>query len=80
MTVTLIPDQDRYAAALCSPSGEFEVAEGLASGELHVVNRHSVSPGGLRWASADELSWLDPAPEHGVWLLGTGFVSRRFAT
>jgi hypothetical protein len=63
--------------ALGSPIGLVTVAEGLASGELNVVNRHSVSPGGLRWIdSAPDIhgEWGGP----GCWALGTGFVSLRY--
>lgn len=60
--------------ALFSPDGESLVAEGLAEGCLHVVNRHSVSPGGLRWLPKSS----NPEDEiQGCWILGTGFVSFR---
>jgi hypothetical protein len=67
-----------YETALRKGGVENEaiVAEGLARGHLEVVNRSSVSPGGLRFAAREDLDWLDPAPDTGCWLLGTGFVAR----
>jgi hypothetical protein len=69
-----------------SPESEATIAEGLAHKHLHVVNFQVVSPGGLRFVSAQELSFLEEEEEEskgawllgskGAWLLGTGFVSR----
>jgi hypothetical protein len=56
------------------PEAEAIVAEGLASGELVVINLNSVSPGGLRWLSPGELGDDQPG---GCWILGTGFVAVR---
>ncbi len=66
---------DGYAAALRDPLAVDTIAEGLATGELWVINRHSVTPGGLRWV--EDLSWLDghESDTHGAWCLGTGFVA-----
>jgi hypothetical protein len=68
-----------YEAALCAggEANEAIIAEGLARGDLEAVNRISVSPGGLRFASREDLNWLDPAPDTGRWLLGTGFVAMK---
>lgn len=67
--------RDQLVAALFSPTGESVVAEALARGDCEVVNLHSVSPGGLRWAAPGSLG--DGEPIDGSWLLGTGFVVLR---
>jgi len=67
--------RDELIAALGDPSAEDVVAEGIASGELIIVNRHSVSPGGLRWV--EFYDDLDGACEG--WALGTGCVVLRDA-
>lgn len=76
-------EQLQLAEALLMGTSEAEalVAEAIADGRCHVINRHSVSPGGLRFLSAAELDSLqgddadqDPAAD-GTWALGTGFVA-----
>ncbi len=60
-------DRDSRAAVLAA----------LASGEAHVINRHSVSGDELRYVAPEELSFLDDPPDRGQWLCGTGFVAAR---
>ena len=73
------PFRAELAAALVTPGLKAEaiVAEGVAAGYCRVLNRHVVSPGGLRYATADEMAWLDPddPPTEGMWLLGSGILS-----
>jgi hypothetical protein len=63
--------RDELLAALSDPTAEDTIAEGLASGELIVINLNTVSPGGLRWVSFDAELWGEGL---GCWALGTGFV------
>lgn len=68
---------DRLSAAIHDPEAIDVVAGGLATGELYVVNRHSVSTSALVFVTASELASItgEEALSDGCWTFATGFVA-----